>query len=221
MIPKRPQRQEENVDAWLMSYADMITLLMCFFIIFVSVSEPKKEKISAIAEGMAGKFGAVNYQNPFTGSVRSLQATIEGRKLYKDVAVISSSRALSMELATSRFFANGGADIDEAMLPVLEEMVKALKDTDLAKYSISIESHTDDTPPKSGLFSNNWELSTVRAAKLAEFLSTRGIPSTQMKAVGYGDTRPAVPNLDAKGNPIPENRIKNQRVVLKVESLEN
>ena len=61
MIPPKKYIQEDNVDSWLMSYADMITLLLCFFVIFVSASEPKKEKLSAVTEGMLGKFGSGLY----------------------------------------------------------------------------------------------------------------------------------------------------------------
>src|SRR5688500_2916756 len=116
MIPKRKHKpHEENVDAWLMSYADMITLLLCFFIIFISVSEPKKDKINQIAEGMVGKFGAVNYETPLMGAVRALQTAVETHRLYKDVAIESRSSDLNVELATHRFFRNGGADIDDSM----------------------------------------------------------------------------------------------------------
>ncbi|MDX2073719.1 MAG: OmpA family protein [Alphaproteobacteria bacterium] len=217
MIPKRPVKQEENVDAWLMSYADMITLLLCFFIIFVSVSEPKKDKISQIAEGMAGKFGMVAYSTPFLSAVKALQATVEENQLYKDVAVEGTSKSLSMELATHRFFKSGGAEIDEATMPVLQQMIGVLTKGELAQYSISIESHTSDALPQSGLYKNNWELSSVRAAKLAEYFIRNGVPAAKIRAVGYSDSRPKVPNLDARGNPIEENRQRNQRVTVRLE----
>lgn len=217
MIPKRPVKHEENVDAWLMSYADMITLLLCFFIIFVSVSEPKKDKITAIAEGMVGKFGAVNYKSPFTEAVRLMQAAIEKAQLYKDVAVEATTSSLSMELASLRFFKDGGAEIDEEMLPMLQELASTLKQASLSHYSISIESHTDDAPPQSGLYKNNWELSSLRAGKLADYLVTQGLAANRIKAVGYADSRPKVPNADAKGRPIEANRSRNQRVTVKLE----
>ncbi len=217
MIPKRQVKHQENVDAWLMSYADMITLLLCFFIIFVSVSEPKKDKITAIAEGMVGKFGAVNYKSPFTEAVRLMQATIEKNKLYKDVAVEATTTSLSMELATQRFFKDGGAEIDEEMLPMLQELASTLKQASLAQYAISIESHTDDTPPQSGLYKTNWELSAVRAGKLAGYLISQGLAANRIKAVGYADSRPKVPNADTKGNPIEANRARNQRVTVRLE----
>src|SRR5476649_2361412 len=99
MIPRRHKPNDEgNVDAWLMSYADMITLLLCFFIIFVSVSEPKKDKIAAIAEGMAKQFGSVDLSTPLDGTFRSLQAVIEVHKLLKDAAIEKSESAIAMEL---------------------------------------------------------------------------------------------------------------------------
>lgn len=217
MIPKRPVKHEENVDAWLMSYADMITLLLCFFIIFVSVSEPKKDRISQITGGMTGKFGAVNVETPFASATHALRQIVEHNRMYKDMAVEGTTASLSMELATHRFFKEGGADIDEAMLPVIGEVIATLKQPNLAQYTLSIESHTDDTPPRSGLYKNNWELSSVRAAKLADYFIRQGIPAERVRAVGYADSRPKVPNLDAKGNPIEANRAQNQRVTVKVE----
>jgi len=216
MIPKRPQKHEENTDAWLMSYADMITLLLCFFIIFVSVSEPKKDKLSDIAEGMAGKFGAVEYESPFQGAMRSLQTSVEVHKLYKDVAVTSTSRSLAVEISTQRFFKNG-AEIDDETMPILRELVGGLKQSNLENYTIAIESHTDDTPPQSGLYKSNWELSSVRAGKVAEYFIQQGFNPSQIKAVGFADSRPDVPNLDATGQPIPANRAKNNRVVIRLE----
>ena len=87
MIPKRPAKHEENVDAWLMTYADMITLLLCFFIIFVSASEPKKDKFKQITEGVQSTFGAVENTNPFVDVMRALQTAIESKQVYKYVSV--------------------------------------------------------------------------------------------------------------------------------------
>ena len=100
MTPGRRPQPEENVDSWLMSYADMITLLMCFFIIFVSVSEPKKERISAIANGVAGKFGAVDMSTPFQGTYQSLLAVAQKHQLFKDFDVTKSQNSIDMELAS-------------------------------------------------------------------------------------------------------------------------
>src|ERR1700733_15290048 len=99
MIPKRKHVQEDNVDSWLMSYADMITLLLCFFIVFVSVSEPKKDKLSAVTEGMAQRFGVIDLATPFQGLLHSLQTVAETHHVIKDVAVEKTPTSVEMELA--------------------------------------------------------------------------------------------------------------------------
>jgi len=210
-------RQEANVDSWLMSYADMITLLLCFFVIFVAISEPKKERVAQITEGMREKFGMVENTTPFAGSMRSLQSSINRYQLYRDVAFERTTTSLTLELSTQKFFRDGSVEIDTEMTKQLNELIAALKETDLAGRSVSIESHTDDSPPNSGLYKNNWEFSAVRAAKLAHYFVQQGFPASSIKAVGYGDARPKVPNSDAKGKPIEANRERNQRITITLE----
>ena len=105
MIPERRKHaQEDNVDSWLMSYADMITLLLCFFIVFVSVSEPKKDKLSAITEGMAQRFGLVDLTTPYQGLMHSLQTVTEAHRVLKDVSVeMTPTMAWSLSLPPRRF----------------------------------------------------------------------------------------------------------------------
>src|SRR5690349_14346373 len=112
MIPRKPH-QEDNIDSWLMSYADMITLLLCFFVIFCSVSEPKKEKLNAITEGMMGKFGSVDMATPFQGVYRSLQAIVENHQMLRDIAIEKGEKTLTMELSSLAFYKDKSADFDE------------------------------------------------------------------------------------------------------------
>ena len=218
MIPPHINHQkEDNVDSWLMSYADMITLLLCFFIIFVSVSEPKKEKMAAITEGMAGKFGTVDLATPFQGVFRSLQAVVETHQILKDVDIQKSENRVVIELSSLSFYQNKSADFDEKMEPVLQEIAAALKSVDFMDYQITIEGHTNDLPLVSGVFPSNWELSTARAAHMVRFFIDQGIKPERLKAVGYADTRPKVPNVDLQGNAIIENRKLNERVMIKLE----
>src|ERR1700733_8204899 len=102
--PHRQHRQEDNVDSWLMSYADMITLLLCFFIIFVSISEPKKDRLDKITEGMANRFGPVDLSTPFQGILRSLQAVVEEHQILKDVDVEKTETSVETEISTVAFY---------------------------------------------------------------------------------------------------------------------
>jgi chemotaxis protein MotB len=217
--PHRKGQHEENVDSWLMSYADMITLLLCFFIIFVSVSEPKKEKLSAITEGMAGKFGTVDLATPFQGVFRSLQAVVETHQILKDVAIEKGENNLVMELSSLAFYKAKTAEFDGKMLPVLEELANTLKSIEFMDYRITVEGHTNDLPISTPFYPSNWELSSARAARMVRFFIDHGIKENRLKAVGYADTKPKVPNLDINGNAIIENRKLNERVIIKLEQV--
>lgn len=217
--PRRRQPQEDNIDSWLMSYADMITLLLVFFVIFVSVSEPKKEKFSAAIESMKEKFGSVDLSTPFTGVYRTLQATIEEQQILKDVAVTRSEYAIQLELASNVFFKEGTADLDPDATGILADMAAAIKKIDFLDYTIVVEGHTNDLPVTSPKYPSNWELSAARAAAVVRFFADHGIKPEKMSAVGYADTRPKVPNTDATGSAIVENRAKNRRVIITLERL--
>lgn len=218
MIPPRKHpHTEDNVDSWLMSYADMITLLMCFFIIFVSVSEPKKDKFSLITEGLANKFGSVDLSTPFEGAFRSMQGVVENYQAFRDIAISKTDQSIEMELAGGTFFKKDSAELAQEKLPLLAELIGALKQADFVQYHITIEGHTSDAPAKSGLYASNWELSSARAARMVRYLIEQGIKPNVLKASGLADTQPKVPNADLNGQPIPENRARNERLVIKFE----
>jgi chemotaxis protein MotB len=217
MIPVRKHIQEDNIDSWLMSYADMITLLLCFFVIFVGASEPKKDKMSALSEGMAGKFGTVELATPFQGVFRSLQAVVENHQVLKDVSIEKGENTLSLEISSMSLYKDKTADFNEKMVPVLVEVAQTLSTIQFMDYRVIVEGHTNDVPVNNPYFPSNWELSSARASRVVRFFIDHGIKPERLRAVGYADTKPKAPNLDAKGNAIIANRELNERIVIKVE----
>ena len=220
MMPPRKIFPEENVDSWLMSYADLITLLMCFFIIFVSVSEPRKERISMLSSGMGGKFGTVDLATPFDGVIRTLQGVVENNKSFRDITIEHSNKAVEMEMSSATFFKPFTAELAPEKMPLLVEIVASLRSVDFIDYRISIEGHTSDSPPQSGLYATNWELSSARAARMVRIFIDNGIKPKNIKAVGLADSQPKVPNLDMNGNFITANREKNERILVKLERVQ-
>ncbi len=218
MIPKRTDHsQEEGTDSWLMSYADMITLLMCFFIIFVSVSEPKKDKFSLITDGIASKFGSVDMSTPLQGVYSSLQGIIENNQLFRDMAIQKNEKSIEMELASGSFFKRRSAEFDPDKLQILTEMAETLKKGAYLDYRVLIEGHTSDAPINTTMFPSNWELSTARASRVVRYFIEHGMEPDRLVAIGYGDSQPKAANRDAGGNVIRENRALNERIVIKFE----
>lgn len=217
MMPPKRFKQEDNVDSWLMSYADMITLLLCFFVIFISISEPKKEKIQAITESMAGKFGAIDLATPFQGAYKEIQGVIEQRQLLKDMDVQRTKEGVIIEMSSGSFFKTGTIELSSERLESLSAIAAILRNVDFLDYRIIIEGHTSDEPVRNAAYPSNWEFSAAQAARLARYFIEQGVPAKRFVVSGYADSDPKVPNLDVNGNAIMENRNKNERIVIRID----
>jgi chemotaxis protein MotB len=217
MMPPKRHKQEDNVDSWLMSYADMITLLLCFFVIFIAISEPKKEKIQAITESMAGKFGAIDLATPFQGAYKEIQGVIEQSQLLKDMDVQRTKNGVIIEMSSGSFFKQGSIELESGRMESLSQIAVILKNIDFLDYRIVIEGHTSDEPVKNGAYPSNWEFSAAQAARLARYFVEQGVAAKRLAVMGFADSDPKVPNLDANGNAIMENRNKNERIVIRID----
>jgi len=217
VIPPRKHHHTDDTDSWLMSYADMITLLMCFFIIFISVSEPKKDKFSLITDGIASKFGSVDMSTPLQGVYSTLQGIIENNQLFRDMAIQKNEKSIEMEPASDTFFQRASAEFDPAKLAILKEMATALKSGAYLDYHIIIEGHTSDLAINTAMYPSNWELSGGRAARVVRLFIEQGIEPKRLVAIGLADSQPKAPNRNAGGDAIEDNRKLNERVVIKFE----
>jgi chemotaxis protein MotB len=214
---KHKKQEEGNVDAWLMTYADMITLLLCFFIIFVSISEPKEEKLAQITNGIKSRFGTVELATPFIGVFRSVQGIIETNEIFREAAVEKSEKGVTVELSVNTFFVKNSATINPQKQKILEDLAAAFKESEFKDFVINIESHSDDEQPDVKNYASSWDLTALQAAHLARFFVDQGIEPEHVRASGLADALPKVPNADRAGNVIPENREQNKRIVLKLE----
>ena len=212
---KKKTQQHAHADDWLMTYADMITLLLCFFAVFLSVSVPKHHLDEQLQQTqIIDSYGAPE----------NIQATVP-LEPHAHIVVPTSdqigNRITAMQMSSSAFFDSGSATLTEDGKKILLNEVAILKDPKYREYEITVEGHTDDNmPSSSSTFTSNWELSSARASAVVHFLLDNGIEPFKLRAAGYADTFPRVPNRDAHGNPIPENQAKNRRVVIKLEKME-
>jgi chemotaxis protein MotB len=119
-------------------------------------------------------------------------------------------------LAGGAFFKPGTAQLNEIAIPVLEKITNMIKQEKFKLYNIEVEGHSDPTPISSEMFPSNWELSSARASTVVRFFGESDINFLKMKAVGFAETRPKVPNFDQKGEPILENQQTNRRISIRV-----
>jgi chemotaxis protein MotB len=81
---------------------------------------------------------------------------------------------------------------------------------------MDVQGHTDDSPINTPQFPSNWELSAARASAVVRYFAEKGIATERMRATGFADTIPKVPNRDPQGNPIRVNQEENRRITIRV-----
>lgn len=209
---------DEGGDDWLMTYGDAVTLLMTFLVLMLSVSTIDQAKYEQVVESIKEK--GLNqdkqYVSPFETLKQDLEKVSEQHNLKENMTVTRQPKGVTVELSSSSLYPVGSADIQQAAEAALQEVADSIKGFDYENYVVEIEGHTDNVAIHTDRYPSNWELSVHRATNIVRFLNAQGVPSKRMKAAGYADTRPKVPNEDATGNPIPENQAKNRRIVIHV-----
>lgn len=215
------KKKEEDTEAWLTTYADAVTLVLCFFILMFSVSEPKESEFKKISEAFkaAGFIDEVS-SDPFETLREELEIMIENNALEKVMSVEESDDGITLELSSSSFYHSGSSKFKREAIPILEQVADVLRDFDYDAYEIHVDGHTDDVPMKSDRYPTNWELSAGRATNIVRFFIADGLTRELMEATGHADTKPKVPNLDDDGNPIPSNRELNRRVSIHIERVD-
>ncbi len=223
-MPKLKLKKENKdvVDGWMGTYGDMVTLLMAFFVMLYSASDPDPGKYEEIVESMKEAFSKQDVENEFKELHESLEDIIENKKFENAVEIELGPNGILIQIPGSSLFASGSADIMTDMAPVIVEISTAitqlLDQSSYHDYMIEVEGHTDDEPigEDSEIFSSNWDLSAIRATGIVELLYNSGIEMDKLKPIARAESIPLFPNRDENGIPIPENRAKNRRVVIKI-----
>ena len=239
MAGKRRQNhaEHENAERWLLTYADMITLLMAFFIMLYSMSQLDAKKFSAVASAVRAELGGTavltGTSGVGTGAVLGQDAagiaTELGPKLAADLQqsvqhelqkaaaipgleILSKNGEVTIRLpANALLFRPASAELTPATLAVLARLAPAIaKQTCLVKVC----GHTDDLPLHSSRYASAWELSGARASNVAQYLVRHeACAADRCSCLGYADTQPLVPNTCAA------NRARNRRVEIKLRPL--
>lgn len=213
LLPRR-RAEDDSGDLWLMTFSDMVTLLLSFFIVLAAMSSLSATQYQRVAQSMAEAMGSAAQaaERVAPDEVRRrLESLVAQANARDDVSVEVVPRGIALNVKGSLLFASGSAELLEGSRPVLERLHDQLKPT---AYTLVVEGHTDNVPIQSAQFPSNWELSAARASRVVRFFAERGFPAARLRAVGLADTQPVAPNTAADGTPLPDNQAKNRRVVL-------
>jgi chemotaxis protein MotB len=214
-LDHRKHEEDGGEGNWLVSYADMMTLLVGFFVILLSFSVIDPKKFDEARKSITMEFGG-KYQIPYANLADSLRDLAKKLGIGDQLIIKESDIGIEISSRGTVFFDTGSAELKEEAKSLLEKIVEAIK-SEPTHFNITVEGHTDDVPFSSGhIIRNNFELSSLRACRVLESFISAGYPTDHLTAVGYGETRPLVPNRDDQGKAIAENQAQNRRVVIKI-----
>jgi len=219
-LKKNSKDSEEKEGKWLATFNDMVTLLLTFFVLVLSMSKLDvarvKEAVYAIndAFGMlsSAEMGDIKAFEPFIIPIRNRRSSFSEKKreLAEHIDKIGNMDAkvieggVSVILEEKLFFKTGMSEIEEKNYPSLKNLSSILQKTDC---QIRVEGHTDDVPIENKRFPSNWELSVARAVNVVKYFISKGnISPERLSAAGYGDSKPLYPNVSD------HNRELNRRV---------
>ena len=228
MKKRKREEEHENAERWLLTYADLITLLLAFFIMMYVFSKRDAYKYDEVAShlktifsggvGLAGK-GSVTSTTPSPidmpsrgASSGEIKRQLEGEFIDKNhdkpggenISVFSDERGVVIRVLDKAFFDEGKAELKEGAKIALDRIVPIIKNVE---NHIRIEGHTDNVPISTDEFKSNWELSVRRSTEVVRYLiEKRGLSPERISATGYAEYRPIAKNTS------PQNRALNRRI---------
>jgi len=235
--PKKERKAEapSGAPAWMVTYSDLVTLLLTFFVLLLSMANMDPVRFTAATSSLQDAFGMhrestrQDFSLPILPSSPNAQyspihiqttekvyekvkSQVDSLRLKDNIGLIKKDDdSIILRINDSVLFDPGQSKISPKAYPILRNIADIIRPLPM---DLRIEGHTDDTPVP-GLKIGNWDLSVNRSVSVLRFLTQSDLlPLDRMAAVGYGKDRPVVANEDEAG------RAKNRRVdfVLKLQS---
>ncbi len=177
--------------AWMVNYADLMTELVCLFVIMYGLS------------GTLSK--------PMQEAKKEVEQQIEKKDMVGNVMITNEGLVITLqEQGKNVFFESGSAELTDVMASTLDQLLPTFQKLSEKKHDLIVEGHTDDIPMKSDQYDSNWELSTARATNVVRYLLSKGYAKDRVAAVGYGENK-NIPRT--KDEDLVAWRAKNRRVV--------
>lgn len=228
-MAKFEKKPKAGAAEWLGTYGDLVTLLLCFFIMLFATSnvdegkfdvlvqafnpsifdytggdhiigEMNKDENNAMSEFLSSE---IVYQAELKGIAESISDYTEEENIQDNVDVIRDKDKITIRFNSSLLFESGKATLKEQVKPYLKKISKTFPEG----YSVQIEGHTDNLKISNKEFASNWELSAFRGINVLKYMINNcGISSDRLSVAGYGEYKPIADNSTEEG------RSKNRRV---------
>ena len=224
--PRYLQSADATPGKWVVSYSDIITILLVLFVALAAHSlqdriparritqTPPSPAVKSVApQPAAAEAAPVARPNSLPGTdapkpdvASATNALRDAEKALQDKGIhpVLESRGLVISLPQSILFPSGEDSIGRDALPIIAQIAGVVAGI---PNKISLVGHADSIPIHTTRFRNNWELAAARSVSLLEVLSTRyGIPESRLSIASPGANSPKGDNETEDG------RAENRRV---------
>ena len=223
---------EECLPAWLAAFGDLMSLLLCFFVLLLSMSSMDAKKVSEAIGSLSGAMSVleggtqteishkrlqeatpIEVQDETSEMVNRVQQAVDDanemqqKQQAPEITVEEAQEGFVIKMPAALLFKPGSATIEnQDMLLFLKRMALLISDMP-NDIEVSIQGHTaNDDPSANSIYKDNWELSSARAIAVLKELAMDGVDPKRMSAVGYAQYHPIATNATKTG------REKNRRV---------
>lgn len=216
-----------GAPAWMVTYSDLVTLLLTFFVLLLSMASMDEVKFTEASSSIRDAFGVhskpaqIDFSLPILPSppiskfapiqnematkvYKRIESQINASRIPEDIELIKKDNdTIILRINDSVLFKKGEATVSPTAYPLLRKIADIIRPLPMR---LRIEGHTDSTPVSKRKI-GNWDLSVDRAVSIMRFFKKSDLlPLDRMAAIGYGADRPLVPNTNEK------NMARNRRV---------
>ena len=211
------QEEHHEDQEWLLTYSDMITLLLAFFAMLIAVSYVDLNLWEQMKSGLRSEISKEeDVRTPLAEVKADLDSLLAAEKDQGLVNIVLDRDGIKLSFNSSSFFNSGEAELLPTGQQIVNKVTQAMNALNFYKFNVDVEGHTDNVPINTPVYPSNWELSVARASGVVKYFIEEGIEGERLKASGYAETKPVVPHVDEQGNILIENRALNRRIVIRI-----
>ncbi|MCX7610595.1 MAG: OmpA family protein [Ignavibacterium sp.] len=206
--PEELFQESAEKDRYLITYADLITLLLGLFILLYTASNldiQKYEKMLGAFSDVFGTSAKINISNPQEPLILTpidrlkieMNQLISESEFSNSIRMEENERGIVIHILENIVFTPGSAELKNTSKIVLHRIANIIKKL---PNDIRVEGHTDNIPINTPTFPSNWHLSVARALNTAYYLiNNEGVPPDRVSIVGNAEYKPIESNETAYG----------------------
>jgi chemotaxis protein MotB len=225
---------EECLPAWLAAFGDLMSLLLCFFVLLLSMSSMDAKKVSEAIGSLSGAMSVleggtkteistkrvqsatpIESQDETSETVNRVQQAVgEANEMMEKghgpaITLDDAQEGFVIKLPASLLFKSGSATIENQDALLFLKRIALIIEELPKTMRVSVQGHTDNQGPgKSSTYKDNWELSSARAISVLQELLLDGVAPEIVSSAGFAEYKPLATNATPSG------REKNRRVEL-------